>query len=82
VFLIGFQKSFAGWTRLRLTMPVPAEKTKMRDRMAQCGSLQLLLHKGDVLMVARIDRLARGIGDLQGIVRAVGHARGIRRVRD
>src|SRR4051794_1589098 len=29
------------------------------------------LRKGDVLMVTRIDRLARGIGDLQDIVRAV-----------
>jgi DNA invertase Pin-like site-specific DNA recombinase len=29
------------------------------------------LHKGDVLMVTRIDRLARSIGDLQDIVRAV-----------
>jgi DNA invertase Pin-like site-specific DNA recombinase len=29
------------------------------------------LHKGDVLMVTRIDRLARNIGDLQDIVRAV-----------
>ena len=29
------------------------------------------LRKGDVLMVTRIDRLARSIGDLQGIVRAV-----------
>jgi DNA invertase Pin-like site-specific DNA recombinase len=27
--------------------------------------------KGDVLMVIRIDRLARSIGDLQDIVRAV-----------
>jgi DNA invertase Pin-like site-specific DNA recombinase len=29
------------------------------------------LHKGDVLMVTRIDRLARSIGDLQNIVRAI-----------
>src|ERR1700724_1271554 len=29
------------------------------------------LHKGDVLMVTRIDRLARSIGDLQDIVRAI-----------
>src|SRR5882757_2312338 len=29
------------------------------------------LRKGDVLMVTRIDRLARSIGDLQDIVRAV-----------
>src|SRR3954447_25066744 len=34
-----------------------------------------VLRKGDVLMVARIDRLARSIGDLQDIVRAV-RARG------
>jgi DNA invertase Pin-like site-specific DNA recombinase len=30
-----------------------------------------ILRKGDVLMVTRIDRLARSIGDLQDIVRAV-----------
>jgi DNA invertase Pin-like site-specific DNA recombinase len=29
------------------------------------------LHKGDTLLVTRIDRLARSIGDLQDIVRAV-----------
>jgi DNA invertase Pin-like site-specific DNA recombinase len=29
------------------------------------------VRKGDVLMVTRIDRLARSIGDLQDIVRAV-----------
>ena len=29
------------------------------------------LHPGDVLMVTRIDRLARSIGDLQDIVRTV-----------
>src|SRR5450756_1665918 len=29
------------------------------------------LHKGDVLVVTRIDRLARSIGDLQDIVRSV-----------
>jgi DNA invertase Pin-like site-specific DNA recombinase len=29
------------------------------------------LHAGDVLMVTRIDRLARSIGDLQDIVRTV-----------
>jgi DNA invertase Pin-like site-specific DNA recombinase len=29
------------------------------------------LRKGDMLMVTRIDRLARSIGDLQDIVRAV-----------
>jgi DNA invertase Pin-like site-specific DNA recombinase len=29
------------------------------------------LHKGDVLIVTRIDRLARSIGDLQNIVRAI-----------
>src|ERR1700693_5222919 len=30
------------------------------------------LRKGDVLMVTRIDRLARSIGDLQGTLRAKG----------
>src|SRR6266446_8661333 len=29
------------------------------------------LRKGDVLMVTRVDRLARSIGDLQDIVRAI-----------
>ena len=29
------------------------------------------LRKGDVLMVTRIDRLARSIGDLQDIVRTI-----------
>ena len=33
--------------------------------------LEKFLRKGDVLMVTRIDRLARSIGDLQDIVRAV-----------
>ena len=34
--------------------------------------LQLeFLRKGDVLMVTRVDRLARSIGDLQDIVRAL-----------
>jgi DNA invertase Pin-like site-specific DNA recombinase len=33
------------------------------------------LHAGDVLMVTRIDRLARSVGDLQDIVRTV-RARG------
>ena len=34
------------------------------------------LRKGDVLMVTRIDRLARRVGNLQGIVWAV-NARGV-----
>jgi DNA invertase Pin-like site-specific DNA recombinase len=34
------------------------------------------LHAGDVLMVTRIDRLARSIGDLQDIVRTVRARRG------
>jgi DNA invertase Pin-like site-specific DNA recombinase len=38
------------------------------------------LRKGDVLIVTRIDRLARSIGDLQDIVRAV-RAKGARRSR-
>src|ERR1700749_3755882 len=38
-------------------------------------TLPEFLHAGDVLMVTRIDRLARSIGDLQDIVRTV-RARG------
>jgi DNA invertase Pin-like site-specific DNA recombinase len=38
--------------------------------MSRQGVLDFL-RKGDVLMVARIDRLARSIGDLQDIVRTV-----------
>jgi DNA invertase Pin-like site-specific DNA recombinase len=34
------------------------------------------MRKGDVLMVTRIDRLARSIGDLQNIVRAI-RAKGV-----
>jgi DNA invertase Pin-like site-specific DNA recombinase len=39
-----------------------------------------ILRKGDVLMVTRIDRLARSIGDLQDIVRAV-KAKGVAKNR-
>ena len=38
---------------------------------AQLRTVLDFLHEGDVLMVTRIDRLARSIGDLQDIVRAV-----------
>src|ERR1700693_4378889 len=42
--------------------------TKGRDELQ---TVLDFLRKGDVLMVTRIDRLARSIGDLQEIVRAV-----------
>jgi DNA invertase Pin-like site-specific DNA recombinase len=42
--------------------------TAGRDEL---GTVLDFLRKGDVLMVTRIDRLARSIGDLQDIVRAV-----------
>src|ERR1700691_5224665 len=42
--------------------------TKGRDELK---TVLDFLRKGDVLMVTRIDRLARSIGDLQDIVRAV-----------
>jgi DNA invertase Pin-like site-specific DNA recombinase len=38
---------------------------------AELQTILDFLRKGDVLMVTRIDRLARSIGDLQDIVRAV-----------
>ena len=44
--------------------------TTTADRDELCTVLDFL-RKGDVLMVTRIDRLARSIGDLQDIVRAV-----------
>jgi DNA invertase Pin-like site-specific DNA recombinase len=37
----------------------------------QLRTVLQLLHSGDVLIVTRIDRLARSIGDLQDIVRAI-----------
>jgi DNA invertase Pin-like site-specific DNA recombinase len=37
----------------------------------QLRTILQLLHSGDVLVVTRIDRLARSIGDLQDIVRAI-----------
>jgi DNA invertase Pin-like site-specific DNA recombinase len=42
---------------------------------AELATLLELVREGDVLVVTRIDRLARSIGDLQGIVRALS-ARG------
>ena len=42
--------------------------TKGRDELK---TILDFLREGDVLMVTRIDRLARSIGDLQDIVRAV-----------
>src|ERR1700689_3421418 len=53
--------------------PIRSEK---RTGTTTAGRTELqtvldFLRKGDVLMVTRIDRLARSIGDLQDIVRAV-----------
>jgi DNA invertase Pin-like site-specific DNA recombinase len=42
-----------------------------RDGRTELGTLLDFLRSGDVLMVTRIDRLARSIGDLQDIVRAL-----------
>ena len=51
-------------------------RSEKRSGTTTAGRDELLtvldfLRKGDVLMVTRIDRLARSIGDLQDIVRAV-----------
>jgi DNA invertase Pin-like site-specific DNA recombinase len=43
---------------------------------AELGTVMDFLQAGDVLMVTRIDRLARSIGDLQDIVRAL-RAKGV-----
>src|SRR3977135_1478925 len=42
-----------------------------RENRAELQTVLEFLRPGDVLMVTRIDRLARSIGDLQDIVRAV-----------
>ena len=51
-------------------------RSEKRSGTTTAGRMELhtvldFLRKGDVLMVTRIDRLARSIGDLQDIVRAV-----------
>ena len=51
-------------------------RSEKRSGTSTAGRTELatvldFLRKGDVLMVTRIDRLARSIGDLQDIVRAV-----------
>lgn len=47
-----------------------------REGRAELATLLDFLRKGDVLVVTRIDRLARSIGDLQDIVRAL-RAKGV-----
>ncbi len=42
-----------------------------RNGRTELGTLLVFLRAGDVLMVTRVDRLARSIGDLQDIVRAL-----------
>jgi DNA invertase Pin-like site-specific DNA recombinase len=42
-----------------------------REGRSELATLLEFLHKGDTLMVTRIDRLARSIGDLQDIVRTL-----------
>jgi DNA invertase Pin-like site-specific DNA recombinase len=42
-----------------------------RKGRTELDTLLQFLRKGDVLMVTRVDRLARSIGDLQDIVRAI-----------
>ena len=41
------------------------------ERRAELRTVLDFIGKGDVLMVTRVDRLARSIGDLQDIVRAI-----------
>ena len=48
---------------------------RRRAAVTNCARCWSFCGRGDVLMVTRIDRLARSIGDLQDIVRAV-RARG------
>jgi DNA invertase Pin-like site-specific DNA recombinase len=47
-----------------------------REGRAELEMLLEFVRKGDELVVTRIDRLARSIGDLQDIVRAL-HAKGV-----
>ena len=42
-----------------------------REGRQELATLLAFLRPGDVLMVTRIDRLARSVGDLQDIVRAI-----------
>jgi DNA invertase Pin-like site-specific DNA recombinase len=42
-----------------------------RERRQELDTLLTFMRRGDTLMVTRIDRLARSIGDLQDIVRAL-----------
>ena len=58
--------------------PAPCNMVRAEKRIgtttAERNELRITLdivRKGDMLMVTRIDRLARSIGDLQDIVRAV-----------
>ena len=60
-----------GWDVIRAEMR-SGTSTKDRDELK---TILNSLREGDVLLVTRIDRLARSIGDLQDIVRAV-RARG------
>ncbi|MDX7952167.1 recombinase family protein [Lichenihabitans sp. Uapishka_5] len=62
----------AGCTEIR------AEKVSGTSRVGrlELDALLTFMRKGDTLMVTRIDRLARSIGDLQDIVRAL-KAKGI-----
>ena len=47
-----------------------------REGRAELATLLDFMRKGDVLVVTRVDRLARSIGDLQDIVRAL-RAKGV-----
>ncbi|MER0239676.1 recombinase family protein [Fulvimarina sp. MAC8] len=47
-----------------------------RDGRAELATLMEFMRSGDTLMVTRVDRLARSIGDLQDIVRAL-RAKGV-----
>lgn len=57
----------AGCTVIRSEKKSGASK----EGRAELETLLAFLHEGDTLMVTRIDRLARSVGDLQDIVRAL-----------
>jgi DNA invertase Pin-like site-specific DNA recombinase len=67
-------RSSPAWAACQVIRAEKRSGTTTEGREALRTVLEFL-HAGDVLMVTRIDRLARSIGDLQDIVRAV-RARG------
>src|ERR1700733_5868972 len=67
-------RSSPAWAACQVIRAEKRSGTTTQGREALRTVLEFL-HAGDVLMVTRIDRLARSIGDLQDIVRTV-RARG------